>query len=818
MCPKSEPTKESPSRELDVTCRLEMPEKPEKAPERLPGASAEGTTKVLGDMVDFLQHRVLKHGHHGQPASFSPESSSPGKPVEELPEGEETSLEGLNLGQLEEQYAILKRFAEGGQGLLSQAQDKVLRRIVALKSLRPEHLDNPAVRHAFWNEALITAQLEHPAVVSVYGLLKDKGPGIHLAMKLVKGRTLKEILEADAAELAHHRLSRWEYRDKLHYHVEIFLRLCDAVGYAHSRGVIHCDLKPENLMLGEYGEAYVMDWGIAKCLATEAKRPGKPHLDGTPRFIPPEAYGGKRRDARADIYALGLILYEIATLRHAFQAHSVRELAGEILAGHRLPVENPYGVPIHPALAAIIDKATAYDPEDRYATVGEFCQDIRRYLADEPVAARPDTWWMSVRRFLAHHIQLVVGLIAAGWITALLLMVVSMAQVRDRAIQERNLEQERSRMLQENNDILNYRQRLLSMEAKVMESAIALSQQMVSLSGRLRRTADLASFLYSTPPVVSASAMPVLEYREYRKWEGPAFGKVSSPVYYGKRINPEILSYVVAPGGDPQKFLPMLERMRPLGGYLRRLVLTSSGADRLSPQSIPVLESQMLQEGLLFRRAFLGLEETGLQIAYPFNPEYAEDFDNRRRPWYVATRKAWEESRSTEVVWGRPYRDSGEQGRMLLACSAPVLDAQGNFVGVMGADVHFERLVGLLAKNGNGLEDGILEKYLLNRAEEGLCRLDTRKPEEGLEDFLDQAEGLPQEVLEAIRQSHEGSGVQEWTNPQGEKELFFFAYLPNSDACIVERGTQQAVLRQCSREHAGPHAPGCLQTTSSPAP
>ncbi len=818
MCPNLEHTMESPSRELDVTCRLEMPDKQGNPAEKGPRPAGLGTTTVLGDMLDFLQHRVLKHSHHGEPASLSQENATDTRPVEELPEGEEESLSTLSLGQLDAQYAILKRFAEGGQGILSQAQDKVLRRIVALKSLRPEHLDNPAVRHAFLNEALITAQLEHPAVVSVYGLLKDKGPGIHLAMKLVKGRTLKEILEADAAELAHHRLSRWDYRDRLHYHVEIFLRVCDAVGYAHSRGIIHCDLKPENLMLGEYGEAYVMDWGIAKCLASEARRPGKPLLDGTPRFIPPEAYAGKLRDPRADIYALGLILYEIATLRHAFEARNVRELAGEILAGRRLPVVNPYGVPIHPALVAIIDKATAYDPEDRYTTVAEFCRDIRRYLGDEPVAARPDTLWMSVRRFLAHHIQLVVGLIAAGWITALLLMVVSMAQMRDRAIQERNLEMERSRMLQENNNILNYRQRLLSMEAKVMQSAIALSQQMVSLNGRLRRTADLASFLYSTPPVVSASTLPMVEYREYQKGEGPAFGTVSSPVYYGKRLNPDILSYVAAPGVEPASVQPMLERMRPLGTYLRRLVLTSSGVDRLSPEAIPALEEEMLQKGLLFRRAFLGLEETGLQIAYPFNPEYAEDFDNRKRPWYVATRKAWEETRSTEVIWGRPYRDSGEQGRMLLACSTPVLDAHGNFVGVMGADVHFERLVGLLARNGNGVEDGITEKYLLNRAEEGLCRLDTRKAGEGVEDFLSQAEGLPAEVLEAIRQSHDGSGVREWTNAQGEKELFFYAYLPNSDACIVERGTQEALLHQISREHAGPHAPGCLQESASPAP
>ena len=811
----------SPAQELDATCRWEPP-KGDKAKdghtERSAPGKGEGGTS-LGDVMEFLQCRVLKSRHGRPEREPSPGAGTMFPPVEGLEEEPEDS-EGLSspaLGNLEEQYAILKRFAEGGQGILSQAQDKVLRRIVALKSLRPEHLSNPAVRRAFLNEALITAQLEHPSVVSVYGLLRDKGPGIHLAMKLVKGRTLKEILETDAVELAHHRISRWEYRERLHEHIDIFLRACDAVAYAHARGVIHCDLKPENLMLGEYGEAYVMDWGIAKCLAAEARRTGKPRLDGTPRFIPPEAYEGKARDARADIFALGLILYEIATLRHGYQGRSVREVVEEIRAGRRLPVVNPYGVPLHPSLVAIIEKATATLPEERYQSVEEFRQDLRHYLGDEPVSARPDTLWMWMRRFLSRHFSLVAGLIAAGWITALLLMVVSMAQMRDRAIQERNLEQERSHMLQRNNDILNYRQRLLTMEAKVMESAIALSQRMVSLSGRLRRTADLASFLYSTPPLVTSSPMPILDYREYQRQAGAALGESPSPVYYGKRINPAILSYVVAPGTPAREFQPVLERLRPLGAYLRNLVLASNGEERLSPQSQAALEDRMLQEGLLLRRAFLGLEETGLHVAYPFNPEYADGYDPRQRPWYRAAKAAWQETGSSGVVWGEPYRDSGEQGRMLLACAAPVLDAQGRFVGVLAADVHFERLVGMLGQKGNGLEDGVTEKYLLNREEEGLCRLDTRAPGKGLEDFLDIEEGLPAPVLEALRKSQDTSGVEEWTNPQGEKELFFYAFLPNSDACIVERCPQKALLQHLSTQgHPGPHAPGCLVQPASP--
>jgi eukaryotic-like serine/threonine-protein kinase len=814
--------KESDVASLETTCRLDGK-----------GALGGGTTcrvksgdetfASLGERVGTALGGMLEHFHFRAPkAKHSADSVARNtvyRPIEgPLKEGESTAAFEGNMSVLQERYDILKKFAEGGQGILSTAQDKVLRRVVALKSLRPEHLLNESVRRAFFNEALITAQLEHPAIVSVYSLLKDNGQGIHLAMKLVRGRTLKEILQADALELSHGRIKPQKYLETLHYHLEIFLRVCDAIAYAHARKVIHCDLKPENLMLGEYGETYVMDWGIARCLNQEstADQP----LDGTPRFIPPEAYAGKPRDERTDIYALGLILFEIATLRPGYDVKNIPELIRQIREGRRNAVRNPYGVPLHPGLVAIIEKATAYDPEDRYQTVGEFSADIRSYLVDEPVSALPETPWMAMRRFLSRHLQVLLWGVAGCWVLALSVTLFSVNLALRNTVRERDLEISRGVLLGENNKILAYQQRLVKMSERTIRAAMALSQHFATLGGRLQRTAVMASFLCTHDFVATekAPSLPIVDYRESRNPESPACGKEPSPVYYGKRINPEILSYVYGKDdASEEDRKAALAKIADIAPFLRWLVITSSCGDNVPLEQIPALQEEMLQKGFLVRRAYVGLEDPAIQVAYPYNPEYGDDYDNRRRPWYREAKREWQETGATNVVWGKPYRDAGENGRLLLACSVPILDEHGRFVGVLGEDVHIERLAGLLIENGNSREEGVTEKYLLNRREESLLRIDTTKTpdERNTEEFLMDSASLPASVLKFIHETTEPYGVQEWTTPQGERELYFFAYLPGGDSCVVERADQATVLSLSQGGRAGGdsvhvHGPGCL--------
>lgn len=806
----------------ETTCRLDGGVALGAATTRRVQSGGETVTS-LGERVGTALGGVLEHFRFRAPkAKHSADSVARNtvyRPIEgPLKEGEGTAAFEGNMSVLQERYDVLKKFAEGGQGILSTAQDKVLRRVVALKSLRPEHLLNESVRRAFFNEALITAQLEHPAIVSVYSLLKDNGQGIHLAMKLVRGRTLKEILQADALELSHGRIKPQKYWETLHYHLEIFLRVCDAIAYAHARKVIHCDLKPENLMLGEYGETYVMDWGIARCLNQESS--GDQPLDGTPRFIPPETYAGKPRDERTDIYALGLILFEIVTLRPGYDVKNIPELVREIRKGRRNPVRNPYGVPLHPGLVAIVEKATAYDPEDRYQTMGEFSADIRSYLGGEPVSALPETLWMGMRRFLSRHLQVLLWGVAACWVLALSVTLFSVNLALRNTVRERDLEISRGVLLGENNKILAYQQNLVKMSERTIRAAMELSQHFAALQGRLQRTAIMASFLYTHDFAASEKSpmLPIVDYRESRNPESPACGKEPSPVYYGKRINPGILSYIYGKdGASGEAREAALAKMADLAPFLRWLVITSSGEENVPLEKIPALQEEMLQNGLLVRRAYIGLESPAVQIAYPYNPEYGDDYDNRRRPWYREAKRDWQETGATNVVWGKPYRDAGENGRLLLACSVPILDDKGRFVGVLGEDVHIERLASVLIENGNGLEEGVTEKYLLNRHGESLLRIDTTRTPGGrnAEDLMADSASLPASVLAFLHETTEPYGVQEWTTPQGERELYFFAYLPGGDSCVVERADQATVLAQSRGGHVRGdsghvHGPGCL--------
>jgi serine/threonine-protein kinase len=164
--------------------------------------------------------------------------------------------------------------------------------------------------------------------------------------------------------------------------LRLFLRICDAVGFAHARGIIHRDLKPGNVMVGEYGEAFVLDWGIAKS-TVEASHTSE--AAGTPGFMAPEQAAGDVNDVRVDVYGLGAMLRDLLSRQAA-------------------PVPRP--------LAAIAGRATALRPADRYASVGELADDVRRWLDDEPVKAYPENLLERGARLYQRH-QLLILLLAA---------------------------------------------------------------------------------------------------------------------------------------------------------------------------------------------------------------------------------------------------------------------------------------------------------------------------------------------------------------------------------------------------------------------
>ena len=248
----------------------------------------------------FLAETLESFSISGNPDSFLPPEEKCTDPA--LPEADE--VERCCRTPLEN-YDLKNKIAEGGQGYIHRAWDRQFRRTVAVKSLLSEKLHS-SVRKAFFREAQVTAQLQHPGIVPIHNLWVDHGDCPHLAMKLVEGTTLRKKLEKirkfyDALpwrKIAS--LERIQQKDRL----EIFLKICDAMAYAHSRHVLHRDLKPENIMLGRFGAVYVLDWGLAISLPEKQNLIQSP-VCGTPRYIAPEVLNHQPYGKAADVYQMG---------------------------------------------------------------------------------------------------------------------------------------------------------------------------------------------------------------------------------------------------------------------------------------------------------------------------------------------------------------------------------------------------------------------------------------------------------------------------------------------------------------------------------
>lgn len=298
-------------------------------------------------------------------------------------------------------YERLGEMARGGLGKISRARDLRSGRIVAIKEVLGGG-DDVAVRFA--REAMITANLQHPAIVPVYEVGRWPSGEPFYAMKLVNGRPLNEVIDG-AKDL--------DERLRLVSHV---LTVADALAYAHGERVIHRDLKPHNVLCGAHGETVVIDWGLARRLDdTDASsgslhrrvsaEPGQTYVGaimGTPSYMPPEQARGARVDERADVYAIGSILYSLLAGGPAYTGRTLDELLDKVKSGPPEPIaQRAPGVP--PDLAAIVERAMAREPEQRYPSAAELAHDLRRFTTGQLVLAHRYTTWQRLRRFLGRH-------------------------------------------------------------------------------------------------------------------------------------------------------------------------------------------------------------------------------------------------------------------------------------------------------------------------------------------------------------------------------------------------------------------------------
>ena len=304
-------------------------------------------------------------------------------------------------------YVKLQKLGQGAMGEVYEAYDRHLRRLVAVKQPREGVAKSADMLHRFGEEARVTAGLEHPAIVSVHEHYQDDSTPFYV-MRLASGQTLGERIGDYHQPLINR--TRGEQRLFWNQLVQSFAMVCDAMAYAHARGVLHRDLKPGNIIVGEFGETIILDWGMAKriplvascssaavstpndCVpargaATDTCESPANMVVGTPQYMPPEQADGIA-DTRSDVFGLGAILYEMLAgrpprawpegSRPADWLHQVRE--ARFPPPRRLKRKSPR------ALEAVCLNALARNPAERYGSAADLAQEMRRYLAGEAVA------------------------------------------------------------------------------------------------------------------------------------------------------------------------------------------------------------------------------------------------------------------------------------------------------------------------------------------------------------------------------------------------------------------------------------------------
>ncbi len=333
--------------------------------------------------------------------------------------GSEKLFKGQRVGQ----YKILGELGQGGQGAVYQALDTKLNRTVALKLLPPELTVNEINRKRFQREAQLASALDHPNICTIHDLTEFDG--LHfIVMQFVAGRNIRELVGGHPLELTSA--------------LKVAIQVCDALAAAHAQGIIHRDIKAQNVIVTDNGQAKILDFGLAKLTQedpevkdqTELTVQGSPY--GTPTYAAPEQSRGERVDHRADIFSTGVLLYEMLAGTGAFHGKTAVDVRHAVLHETPKPIAELRGEPIPEKLQATIDRALAKEPRERFQNIAEMRNELIAVLRELPeaetsettrfvenfksyVPRRIQTWNRQAKLLMAGAVLL--GLILAGFLT-----------------------------------------------------------------------------------------------------------------------------------------------------------------------------------------------------------------------------------------------------------------------------------------------------------------------------------------------------------------------------------------------------------------
>jgi tRNA A-37 threonylcarbamoyl transferase component Bud32 len=633
-------------------------------------------------------------------------------------------------------FAPIALLGAGAMGQVYLVHDTVLNRHVAFKVLDPQLARDRGMRERFHYEAQITAQLDHPSIVAVHDLEQGEQGTVSYSMKLVRGKTLQDWMGAAAK-------SPRDPAFSLQRRLEILLHVCDAIAYAHRRNVLHRDLKPENIMVGAFNQVLVMDWGIARIIGGPEEIPLSGRADnetyrtqvgvaiGTPAYMSPEQARGENEslDGRSDLYTLGLILQELLTLKRARKGATAAHTLYLAMEGERelvQPRARPHQAPRE--LVAVLDRATAREPDHRYASVEEFAEDLRRFLRDEPVTARPDTTTQRIGRWMARHRTTTLSLLLLLVASVVGLAFVGVAGAF--AVNEVNRWYARTREA-----------RLEEIGGAVTAQARRIETELLTIEGHLQAIAGAAEVALHHPP-----PDPPLHFAVDFSVPDRAPPDLAPSRVYDAPISLEHPDLIVATGVPTDAVRDDLKRLAGLTPVLQRAVFDSLGAEgraltasaraeRIRTKPAPIVWSYAATQG-------------GAMAGFPGAGIYPDPYDPRSRPWYVTAIGA------DGPVWSALDADEGGLG-LLLTCAVAIRGPDGRPAGVAAVDLMFTHVIDTLLDPAD--LDGPVEAWLIDPDGRVIVRSSQKELSQDVpEDWRPATFSYP-ELLERMRAAPSGT-------------------------------------------------------------